>query len=42
MEKREKPESLNAFGLISRSQGFNLGKLFENDAVRCLAGCMVV
>ncbi|CAA6663156.1 unnamed protein product [Spirodela intermedia] len=32
MEKREKPESLNAFGLISKSQVFNLGKLFENDA----------
>lgn len=30
-EKREKPESMNAFALISRSQGFNLGNLFEKE-----------
>ncbi|WOL05731.1 CBL-interacting protein kinase 9 [Canna indica] len=30
-EKREKPESMNAFELISRSQGFNLGNLFEKQ-----------
>ncbi|KAK3148512.1 hypothetical protein QOZ80_3AG0231990 [Eleusine coracana subsp. coracana] len=30
-ERREKPESMNAFALISRSQGFNLGNLFEKD-----------
>lgn len=29
--KREKPESMNAFALISRSQGFNLGNLFEKE-----------
>ncbi|XP_074558458.1 CBL-interacting protein kinase 9-like [Curcuma longa] len=28
-EKKEKPESMNAFELISRAQGFNLGNLFE-------------
>ncbi|XP_072956013.1 CBL-interacting protein kinase 9-like [Typha angustifolia] len=35
-EKKEKPESMNAFALISRSQGFNLGNLFEkqNGVVR--------
>ncbi|KAJ3682066.1 hypothetical protein LUZ60_014639 [Juncus effusus] len=31
-ERREKPESLNAFALISRSQGFNLGSLFEKES----------
>ncbi|KAJ8506090.1 hypothetical protein OPV22_006976 [Ensete ventricosum] len=30
-EKKEKPESMNAFELISRSQGFNLGNLFEKQ-----------
>lgn len=30
-EKKEKPESMNAFELISRSQGFNLGNLFEKE-----------
>ncbi|XP_038974633.1 CBL-interacting protein kinase 9 isoform X2 [Phoenix dactylifera] len=30
-EKKEKPESMNAFALISRSQGFNLGNLFEKQ-----------
>ncbi|XP_039780203.1 CBL-interacting protein kinase 9-like isoform X2 [Panicum virgatum] len=30
-EKRERPESMNAFALISRSQGFNLGNLFEKE-----------
>ncbi|KQK23877.2 CBL-interacting protein kinase 9 isoform X1 [Brachypodium distachyon] len=30
-EKKEKPESMNAFALISRSQGFNLGNLFEKE-----------
>ncbi|CAM0870244.1 unnamed protein product [Alopecurus aequalis] len=30
-EKREKPESMNAFALIARSQGFNLGNLFEKE-----------
>jgi serine/threonine protein kinase len=30
-EKRVKPESMNAFALISRSQGFNLGNLFEQE-----------
>ncbi|KAG6466191.1 hypothetical protein ZIOFF_076014 [Zingiber officinale] len=32
-EKKEKPESMNAFELISRSQGFNLGNLFEKQMV---------
>nr|XP_010919140.1 CBL-interacting protein kinase 9 isoform X1 [Elaeis guineensis] len=30
-EKKEKPESMNAFALISRSQVFNLGNLFEKQ-----------
>ncbi|XP_077248444.1 CBL-interacting protein kinase 9 [Tasmannia lanceolata] len=30
-EKKEKPESMNAFELISRSQVFNLGNLFEKQ-----------
>ncbi|KAG1354654.1 CBL-interacting protein kinase 9 [Cocos nucifera] len=30
-ERKEKPESMNAFALISRSQGFNLGSLFEKQ-----------
>ncbi|KAM3261903.1 hypothetical protein ACQJBY_052542 [Aegilops geniculata] len=30
-ERREKPESMNAFALISRSEGFNLGNLFEKE-----------
>ncbi|KAM0935034.1 putative protein kinase CAMK-CAMKL-CHK1 family [Dioscorea sansibarensis] len=30
-EKKERPESMNAFALISRSQGFNLGNLFEKQ-----------
>ncbi|KAF3321286.1 CBL-interacting protein kinase 9-like isoform X1 [Carex littledalei] len=30
-ERKEKPQSLNAFALISRSQGFNLGSLFEKE-----------
>ncbi|XP_073102292.1 CBL-interacting protein kinase 9 isoform X2 [Elaeis guineensis] len=30
-EKKEKPEMMNAFALISRSQGFNLGNLFEKQ-----------
>ncbi|KAL5209885.1 hypothetical protein ABZP36_005508 [Zizania latifolia] len=30
-ERKEKPESMNAFALISRSQGFNLGNLFEKE-----------
>ncbi|XP_072962191.1 CBL-interacting protein kinase 9-like isoform X1 [Typha angustifolia] len=30
-EKKERPESMNAFALISRSQGFNLGSLFEQE-----------
>ncbi|KAI3897469.1 hypothetical protein MKW92_032817 [Papaver armeniacum] len=29
-ERREKPVSMNAFELISKSQGLNLGNLFEN------------
>ncbi|MCL7032492.1 hypothetical protein MKW94_020795 [Papaver nudicaule] len=29
-ERREKPLSINAFELISKSQGLNLGNLFEN------------
>lgn len=32
-EKKERPESMNAFALISRSQGFNLGNLFEKQMV---------
>lgn len=35
-EKKEKPESMNAFELISRSQGFNLGNLFEKQMVTFL------
>ncbi|KAJ0971182.1 hypothetical protein J5N97_019141 [Dioscorea zingiberensis] len=31
MERKEKPESMNAFALISRSDGFNLGNLFEKQ-----------
>uniref|UniRef100_A0A1D1Z984 non-specific serine/threonine protein kinase n=1 Tax=Anthurium amnicola TaxID=1678845 RepID=A0A1D1Z984_9ARAE len=31
IEKKEKPESMNAFALISMSQGFNLGNLFEKE-----------
>ncbi|KAG0457081.1 hypothetical protein HPP92_022238 [Vanilla planifolia] len=31
-EKKEKPESMNAFSLISKSEGFNLGNLFEKQA----------
>lgn len=34
-EKKEKPESMNAFEFISRSQGLNLGNLFEQEMV-CL------
>ncbi|KAK1262094.1 CBL-interacting protein kinase 9 [Acorus gramineus] len=30
-ERKEKPESMNAFALISSSQGFNLGNLFEKQ-----------
>lgn len=30
-EKKEKPNSMNAFALISSSQGFNLGNLFEKQ-----------
>ncbi|XP_028553407.1 CBL-interacting serine/threonine-protein kinase 9-like isoform X3 [Dendrobium catenatum] len=30
-EKKEKPESMNAFALISRSEVFNLGNLFEKQ-----------
>ncbi|KAH7667146.1 Non-specific serine/threonine protein kinase protein [Dioscorea alata] len=30
-EKKEKPESMNAFEFISRSQGLNLGNLFEQE-----------
>nr|QSH71647.1 CBL-interacting protein kinase [Hedychium coronarium] len=30
-KRRRKPESMNAFELISRSQGFNLGNLFEKQ-----------
>ncbi|XP_068669615.1 CBL-interacting protein kinase 9 [Aristolochia californica] len=30
-EKKERPESMNAFELIARSQGFNLGNLFEKQ-----------
>uniref|UniRef100_A0A7N0UY64 non-specific serine/threonine protein kinase n=1 Tax=Kalanchoe fedtschenkoi TaxID=63787 RepID=A0A7N0UY64_KALFE len=30
-ERKEKPESMNAFELISRSQGFNLENLFEKQ-----------
>nr|AAL85889.1 putative serine threonine kinase [Sandersonia aurantiaca] len=30
-EKKEKPESMNAFALISRSQVFDLGNLFEKQ-----------
>ncbi|CAL4937405.1 unnamed protein product [Urochloa decumbens] len=37
-EKREKPESMNAFALISRSQGFNLGNLFEKEMMMKLKG----
>nr|CAB3502164.1 unnamed protein product [Digitaria exilis] len=36
--KREKPESMNAFALISRSQGFNLGNLFEKEMMMKLKG----
>ncbi|ONK55950.1 uncharacterized protein A4U43_C10F2610 [Asparagus officinalis] len=32
MEKKQKPESMNAFALISQSSGFNLGNLFEQQA----------
>ncbi|KAJ1693554.1 hypothetical protein LUZ63_010252 [Rhynchospora breviuscula] len=32
-ERKEKPQSLNAFALISRSQGFNLGSLFEKETM---------
>lgn len=32
-EKKEKPVSMNAFELISRSQSFNLENLFEKQAV---------
>ncbi|PKA60441.1 CBL-interacting protein kinase 9 [Apostasia shenzhenica] len=30
-ERKEKPESMNAFALISRLEGFNLGNLFEKQ-----------
>ncbi|KAF3782095.1 CBL-interacting serine/threonine-protein kinase 9 [Nymphaea thermarum] len=30
-ERKEKPESMNAFQLISMSEGFNLGNLFEKQ-----------
>ncbi|XP_020261748.1 CBL-interacting protein kinase 9-like isoform X4 [Asparagus officinalis] len=30
-ERKEKPESMNAFALISQSAGFNLGNLFEQQ-----------
>lgn len=32
-ERKEKPVSMNAFELISRSQGFNLENLFEKQMV---------
>ncbi|KAI3497227.1 hypothetical protein L1887_39689 [Cichorium endivia] len=32
-EKKEKPESMNAFELISRSQGFSLENMFEKQKV---------
>ncbi|CAN1309478.1 CBL-interacting serine/threonine-protein kinase 9 [Linum perenne] len=33
-ERKEKPESMNAFELISRTQSFSLDKLFEKQAVK--------
>lgn len=33
-ERKEKPVSMNAFELISRSQSFNLENLFEKQSVR--------
>lgn len=35
-ERKEKPVSMNAFELISRSQSFNLENLFEKQAVRVI------
>ncbi|KAI3956122.1 hypothetical protein MKW98_027436, partial [Papaver atlanticum] len=35
-ERREKPVSMNAFELISKSQGLNLGNLFENHRMNSI------
>ena len=32
-EKKEEPEALNAFELISMSAGLNLGNLFDSEQV---------
>lgn len=40
-ERKEKPVSMNAFELISRSQGFNLESLFEKQMV-CYLGFFVI
>lgn len=39
-EKKEKPQSMNAFALISQSAGFNLGNLFEQQTVCIYTICL--
>lgn len=41
-ERKEKPVSMNAFELISRSPGFSLDNLFEKQKVHILYGCIVI
>ena len=41
-KKEEEPIVLNAFELISRSAGLNLGNLFDSEQVKDVPECSVV